>query len=338
MTAARWKTAIKAICGRALTATGLHRLLMERVPLVVAFHRVNDNMLPDGLTCSIRTFDAYCGMFARYFRVQSLTELVSRVERGVSASCDLAITFDDGYADNHQYAAPILERHGLSATFFVATDYIGSARVAEWDQDVEFVPGWMTWDQVRDLHARGFEIGAHTANHVDLGTVDLGTARREIFESRNRVAKELASPPPIHFAYPFGGEMNISPEARALVVEAGFRSCVSCNGGSNLGVHPHGLRRVPLASRICSRPGPLIYGPLVLRVMPVMGWGWYYRSTVFDEYSRKISAWRLGATMRVEDVTETLDLARAVTGVDRVRVQYNLACSATTVLATSPRT
>ncbi len=56
--------------------------------------------------------------------------------------------------------------------------------------------------------------------------------------------------------------------------------------------------------------------------LPVLSWGWYYLSTVLDDYSRKILAWKLGATMRVEDVTETLDLARAATGVDRVRVEH----------------
>ena len=56
--------------------------------------------------------------------------------------------------------------------------------------------------------------------------------------------------------------------------------------------------------------------------LPVVGWGWYFLSTVLDDYSRKILAWKLGATMRVEDVTETLDLARAATGVDRVRVEH----------------
>lgn len=56
--------------------------------------------------------------------------------------------------------------------------------------------------------------------------------------------------------------------------------------------------------------------------LPVVGRGWYYLSTVLDDYSRKILAWTLSATMRVEDVTETLDLARAATGVDRVQVQH----------------
>jgi putative transposase len=52
----------------------------------------------------------------------------------------------------------------------------------------------------------------------------------------------------------------------------------------------------------------------------VVGWGWYYLSTVLDDYSRTILAWTLGTSMQASDVTATLDLARAKTGVDRVRV------------------
>ena len=51
----------------------------------------------------------------------------------------------------------------------------------------------------------------------------------------------------------------------------------------------------------------------------VVGWGWYYLSTVLDDYSRYIIAWLLRTSMQAGDVTETLDLARARTGVDRVR-------------------
>jgi transposase InsO family protein len=54
----------------------------------------------------------------------------------------------------------------------------------------------------------------------------------------------------------------------------------------------------------------------------VVGWGWYYLSTVLDDYSRYILAWKLGTTMRASDVTETLDLARAKAGVDRVVVAH----------------
>ena len=54
----------------------------------------------------------------------------------------------------------------------------------------------------------------------------------------------------------------------------------------------------------------------------VVGWGWYYLSTVLDDYSRYILAWTLTTTMAATDVETTLDLARAQAGVDRVAVRH----------------
>jgi transposase InsO family protein len=52
--------------------------------------------------------------------------------------------------------------------------------------------------------------------------------------------------------------------------------------------------------------------------LKVTGWGWYYLSTVPDDFSRFIVAWKLCATMRATDVTETLDLALAASRLDQV--------------------
>ena len=54
----------------------------------------------------------------------------------------------------------------------------------------------------------------------------------------------------------------------------------------------------------------------------IVGWGWYYLSTVLDDFSRYIIAWKLSPTMGVSDVKDTLDRAWAVTGIDQVRVRH----------------
>jgi transposase InsO family protein len=54
----------------------------------------------------------------------------------------------------------------------------------------------------------------------------------------------------------------------------------------------------------------------------IVHWGWYYLSTVLDDFSRYIIAWKLSATMGATDVTETLDQALAITGADQVRVKH----------------
>ena len=54
----------------------------------------------------------------------------------------------------------------------------------------------------------------------------------------------------------------------------------------------------------------------------VIGWGWYYLSTVLDDYSRYVITWKLSTTMNATDVQATLDDAIALTGVDGVAVRH----------------
>ena len=54
--------------------------------------------------------------------------------------------------------------------------------------------------------------------------------------------------------------------------------------------------------------------------LKVIGWGWFYLSTILDDYSRYIIAWKLCTTMKTEDVTDTLKLALQASGCDRARV------------------
>ncbi|MAF57910.1 MAG: IS3 family transposase [Rhizobiaceae bacterium] len=54
----------------------------------------------------------------------------------------------------------------------------------------------------------------------------------------------------------------------------------------------------------------------------IIGWGWVYLSTVLDDYSRYIIAWKLCTTMRAEDVTDTLDMALAASGCDHANVLH----------------
>jgi len=54
--------------------------------------------------------------------------------------------------------------------------------------------------------------------------------------------------------------------------------------------------------------------------LKVIGWGWFYLSTILDDFSRYIIAWKLCATMKVGDVTQTLDLALQASGLDRAKV------------------
>ena len=56
--------------------------------------------------------------------------------------------------------------------------------------------------------------------------------------------------------------------------------------------------------------------------LKVIGWGWFYLSTILDDFSRYIIAWKLCSTMKAEDVTDTLNLALAASGCDRTTMRH----------------
>lgn len=94
------------------------------------FHRVltePDPLFPTELDA--RRFDHLMGCLARWFQVLPLEEAVRRLAEGTLPSRAATITFDDGYADNWTNAAPILKRHCLHATFFIATGFLDGGRM-----------------------------------------------------------------------------------------------------------------------------------------------------------------------------------------------------------------
>jgi peptidoglycan/xylan/chitin deacetylase (PgdA/CDA1 family) len=243
------KTAtLKSLLGNVLFGTGVGPLFFRNSALVIALHRVRETTTPDdGLTTSVEMFDRYCRFFTRHFRVVPLSELVERLTRGLPLNRHLAITFDDGYLDNFDCAVPVLERYSLPATFFVVSDWVESNVVPWWDRERGVTYPWMNWDHVRSLSRRGFEIGAHTRTHVDLGRVSVDEARREVFGARDILEERLGHAVNA-FAYPYGGRRHITDANREIVRAAGFTSCSSCYGGMNsAGADPFNLRREPIS-------------------------------------------------------------------------------------------
>jgi len=243
------KRLIKDLGGRAVFASRLDTLLLRSTAVVVAFHRVQPTAADaDGLTVTVATFERYCRFFRDHFRVTPLRALVDRLERGLGVDRELAITFDDGYRDNFEQAAPVLERLGLPATFFVVTDWMGTDVVPWWDQQQGVRHPWMTWEQVRALQQKGFDIGAHTRTHADLGRVADSDAKEEILGSRLELEDRLGTAVDL-FAYPYGAPNNLLERNRELIKDAGFRCCCSCFGGLNArGSDPFQLRRVAVSS------------------------------------------------------------------------------------------
>lgn len=97
---------------------------------ILIFHRVlaqADPLFPEEVDA--RRFDAICGWLRAWFNVLPLDLAVAQLGEGRLPARAAAITFDDGYADNHDVALPILRRHGLHATFFVASGFLDGGRM-----------------------------------------------------------------------------------------------------------------------------------------------------------------------------------------------------------------
>lgn len=97
---------------------------------ILIFHRVlsaPDPLFPGEVHAA--RFDAICRWLAAWFQVLPLDEAVHRLAHGTLPARAACISFDDGYADNHDQALPILQRHRLTASFFVATSFLGGGRM-----------------------------------------------------------------------------------------------------------------------------------------------------------------------------------------------------------------
>lgn len=243
---------IKGAVGHAAGAAGVFARAFRSRMIIVAFHRIRDDMPEDGLTCGSTKFENFCEFFRRHFSVISLSEQVAGSRAGKDMGGTLSITLDDGYRDNYEVAAPILRKLGLPAAFFVTTGFVGTQTIAPWDRELSRQPGWMDWDQVRSLAAQGFEIGNHTDTHIDMGIADAHTVRAELAVSSRKLHEQLGQPMRL-FAYPFGGPDNICGRSLELVREAGFDCCVSCLGGTNARrSSPFNLNRIAMGQGLVS--------------------------------------------------------------------------------------
>lgn len=97
---------------------------------ILIFHRVlaqPDPLFPDEMHAS--RFHEVCGWLTSWLNVLPLDEAAARLKAGTLPARAACITFDDGYADNFHVAMPILQAHGISATFFIATGFLDGGRM-----------------------------------------------------------------------------------------------------------------------------------------------------------------------------------------------------------------
>lgn len=148
---------------------------------VLIFHRVlarPDPLFPSEVDAV--QFEAICAWLRTWFQVLPLDRAMDLLSRDALPARALAITFDDGYADNHEVALPILQRHGLCATFYIATGFLDGGRM--WNDAVI--------ESIRDCAVQQIDLQGTPA--AALGILELGP-REDMAQRRNAIERAIGA-------------------------------------------------------------------------------------------------------------------------------------------------
>lgn len=193
---------------------------------ILGYHRVAD----DGDVLAVRRDDfrrqmesvLACG--ARVVPLDALPALLSARVDGLH----VCVTFDDGYRDTLDHAAPILRELEIPATVFLPTAMVDGRMTYYWYRGVP--PPALDWDGVAELVADGWiDVQSHSCTHPRLPALDDQQAFEELARSKQDIEHRLGRPVSA-FSYPAG--LYGRREAQ-LVLDTGYRSAVTCRPGIN---------------------------------------------------------------------------------------------------------
>ena len=212
----------------------------------------------------LSAFERQIRFAAENFRIVALDACLDRLARGAPLRGSLAITFDDAYEGVFEHAWPFLQRLGIPAAVFVIANAPGCDEAFWWDRGEvtrAVTPAnrrrWLTelrgdgdaivravgaevpirderpprraanWATISRAARAGLTVGAHSATHRALPTLADSDLRRELVESRDRIARHTGVLPQ-YFAYPYG---LWNDRVRRSVQAAGYRAAFTLDRG-----------------------------------------------------------------------------------------------------------
>jgi len=126
-------------------------------------------------------FDRQLRWYSRHFTNASMDSMNKLISTGEweSSKPGIMITFDDGFKSNFSVAKELLEKNGFRGIFFVSADLVG-------------LPGYMNWEDLKNLEENGHVIGSHTSTHHRMNEDDSEECLNyEICQSRQKIEKKL---------------------------------------------------------------------------------------------------------------------------------------------------
>jgi peptidoglycan/xylan/chitin deacetylase (PgdA/CDA1 family) len=164
-------------------------------PPILMYHRVDVERAGDTigreLTVTPQQFDLQLAYLkSRGIAGISMEQLRERLRAGAPLDHLVVLTFDDGYADQYQYAVPMLHEYGDAATFYIVTGVLDG-------------PRHLTWAQLGVMQALGEDIAAHGVQHDDLSRMSPAEQARQIDDSVQELRRRLHAPVG-SYCYPSG--------------------------------------------------------------------------------------------------------------------------------------
>ncbi len=208
-----------------------HRLRRRSRGAIYLYHRVND-FSTDVLTVDTKTFAAQLLAIRRRYPVSSTAHLVDCIRsKRLLQPTTVAIHFDDCYRDILTNGAPIMKALGIPACAFINSGFVDTGR--SFAHDAAKYPFTYQMLRTADIQAwtsLGFEVGAHTVDHVDLGRCTVEAADSEVVECGQALRKIIGKPVEL-FSFPFGRVDNIRSATRQAISTAGYVALFSAHGG-----------------------------------------------------------------------------------------------------------
>jgi peptidoglycan/xylan/chitin deacetylase (PgdA/CDA1 family) len=203
---------------------------------VLMYHKVND--LPNNrMSMPVSHFDEQMDELGELgYTVVDLDAVLDHyVGRKPLPEGAVLITFDDGYRDNLENAAPVLKKYGYPAVQFVPIAYVGDSQPLPHEKYLSahgvFNPT-VDWDEIRELERHGVRIESHGISHRPLAELEIDEAAREIAISKLKLEEQLGRRVRA-FSYVKGSEADYKPVHPSLVRQAGYDLAFTAVSGAN---------------------------------------------------------------------------------------------------------
>jgi peptidoglycan/xylan/chitin deacetylase (PgdA/CDA1 family) len=181
-------------------------------------------------------FERHVRFLAREFRPVSLSEAVERLRTGRTDGDELVVTFDDGFRNQLENAAPLLAELGISACFYLVTDLLSASReeAERFCRERLHLPvpvEPLDWESAANLLDLGHEIGSHTRSHRVLTALPPAELDAELRGSRAELSQQLG--PVRHLSVPYGERSRFTERVADAAQAAGYESCATAIRGRN---------------------------------------------------------------------------------------------------------